>query len=188
MMMMRVRTFPRLALVTALTVFFTQASFAGHRGSSGHAPPPPVQEPSQPTDRPDCMSKNNVLPIDNAQVLAWKTSTANQYLTRGHIQGKLVSAYPDRNGHHHWKVQIGPEATDTVEVVYQIQFGPTPDVHPGQSIEACGDYITSTAPGGGYDASPDGALIHWVHCNPSGHGHDSGYIAIDNNAYGTCSH
>ena len=52
------------------------------------------------------------------------------------------------------------------------------------SIEACGDYITSTAQSGPYPPSPDGAILHWVHMNPAGRGHDAGFLAINGTLYG----
>src|SRR5262249_50020209 len=47
------------------------------------------------------------LEVNNEQVLQWKTSTDNQYHDRGHVQGKIVRVYPDKNGHEHFAIQIG---------------------------------------------------------------------------------
>ncbi len=127
---------------------------------------------------PDCKSGGSVLQIDNSQVLGWKATTANQFQSRGHIQGLLVQALPDHSGHHHLSVQIGPNSNDTIEVIYNEAFGPLPNYQVGSEIEACGDYITSNKPTNSYPASPDGAIIHWVHTAPNG-GHDSGFVLVD---------
>lgn len=127
---------------------------------------------------PDCMTRGRTLAIDNSQVLDWKKTTANQFHSRGHIQGLLVQALPDHSGHHHLSVQIGPDSNDTIEVIYNEAFGPMPNYHVGSTIEACGDYITSNQPTPRYPASPDGAVIHWVHAATNG-GHDSGYVVVD---------
>jgi hypothetical protein len=136
-------------------------------------------------DVPDCLGSDGTeLAVNNAQVLQWKVSTPNQTLERAHIQGTLVQLFPDEHGHNHFSVQIGNQPGDAIEVVYNISFGALPQLTPGMNVEACGDYITSTAQAGPYPASPDGAILHWVHLNPSGHGHASGYVAIDGQAYG----
>ncbi len=133
---------------------------------------------------PDCLSKGDLLPENDAQVLAWKASTPNQYLARAHVTGVVSQIDPDHSGHNHFIAQIGPNDTDTLEVVYSQDFGALPDVTVGMKVEACGDYITSNAPAGPYPASPAGAIIHWVHTNPRGRGHDSGYLALDGVVYG----
>ena len=58
-----------------------------------------------------------------------------------------------RPGHHHFEISLGPDAQDTLEVVYNEGFGATPSIQVGDQIEACGDYITSFAQGGGYSLS-----------------------------------
>ncbi|MGK5084332.1 hypothetical protein WDW37_13630 [Bdellovibrionota bacterium FG-1] len=123
------------------------------------------------------------LPINNADVLKWKQATQNQFHARGHVQGNIVKVYPDRNGHDHFAIKIGPNDADTVEIIYNQDFGTAPDTHSGVPVEACGDYITSTAPSPGpngqvYPASPDGALVHWVHLAPPRSGHHSGFLMI----------
>jgi hypothetical protein len=124
------------------------------------------------------------LPINNDQVLGWKRQAVNQDLHRGHVQGSVVRVYPDRNGHEHFAIQVGPSNSDTIEVIYNQDFGAVPDVKVGMPVEACGDYITSVGPSPGpngqvYPASPDGALIHWVHMAPSSSGHHSGFLMIN---------
>lgn len=129
------------------------------------------------------------LPVNNDQVLRWKRageqdSSNNNYHDRGHVQGTVVQVYPDRNGHNHFSVKVGPDANDTVEVVYNQDFGSVPDPQVGMPVEACGDYITSVAPTPGpsgqtYPASPDHALIHWVHMAPARSGHNSGFLVVN---------
>ncbi|HAR42465.1 MAG TPA: hypothetical protein DCS07_07510 [Bdellovibrionales bacterium] len=133
---------------------------------------------------PPCMDGKEQLSIDNEQVLDWKSNTANQFLGRARVQGPITKLYPDRNNHAHFVIKLGPKPGDTLEVVYNYNFGKLPRLQPGMQVEACGDYITSTAQSGNYAPSPDGAIIHWVHKNPKGRGHESGYVVIDNVLYG----
>ena len=131
-----------------------------------------------------CLTKGQEVKVDNASVLNWKYNSANQYHDRGHILGTLIYNYPDLNGHHHYQVQIGNNNKDTIEVIYNKGFGDIPQVAPGSGFEACGDYITSNARGGGHDASPDGAIIHWVHMSKNTKAHDSGFLVINGILYG----
>jgi hypothetical protein len=78
---------------------------------------------------------------------------------------------------------LGPAPDDTIELVYNDSFGELPELRLGMDVEACGDYITSYAPSGPYPASPDGALVHWVHHNPHG-SHPDGYVVIDGKVFG----
>ena len=71
----------------------------------------------------------------------------------------------------------GPAAT-TVEVIYNEAFGQMPTLNPGAIIEACGDFITAKSQSGPYPASPDGAIVHWVHKAPNAR-HESGYVVVD---------
>ena len=128
---------------------------------------------------PECMSHGTAIPVDNQQVITWEKSTANAFLARGHVSGTIDQLFPDRNGHNHFEITIGPNPTDKLEVVYSIAFGPLQPLAVGMTVEACGDYITSTAQTGSYPPSPSGAIIHWIHRNPSGHGHDSGFIVVN---------
>ena len=129
-------------------------------------------------------SRGNPLQVDNEQVLIWKRSTPNQALFRAHVQGPVIALYPNRNGHNHFKIQIGPKRTDTLEVVYSQDFGGLPAIRPGTIAEACGDYITSDEPTAQYPASPDGAIIHWIHLNPSHRGHPSGFLILNGTVFG----
>jgi hypothetical protein len=130
------------------------------------------------------MDHGRPLPVNNAQVLQWKTSTPNQFLARGHVIGRIEQIYTDQSGHNHFSIQIGPNSNQMLEVIYNVEFGALPNLAIGMQVEACGDYITSNAQAGPYPPSPAGAIIHWVHYNPSGHGHDSGFLVIDGSLYG----
>ncbi len=132
---------------------------------------------------PACMAAGQSLAVNNAQVINWKNTTQNQFHSRGHVQGKLLKVYPDHSGHHHFEVQIGSNQSDTIEVIYNEAFGAIPTIAAGVDVEACGDYITSNKPAGAYPASPDGAILHWVHQAPNS-GHESGYVAINGVVYG----
>jgi hypothetical protein len=122
------------------------------------------------------------LAINNDEVAGWKHSTANQFHGRAHVQGVITEVYPDRNGHEHFAISIGNN--ETLEVVYNQEFGAVPATRVGMLVEACGDYITSTAASPGpngqvYPASPGGAIVHWVHFAPRRSGHHSGYLVVD---------
>lgn len=133
---------------------------------------------------PDCLAGKSAIAIDNDQVITWKRTTKNQFHARGHVRGVLRQEYPDRSGHHHLQIQIDGSATnDTLEVVYNDSFGRLPAMKVGTVIEACGDYITSNQPTRRYPASPDGAIIHWVHKSRSKN-HESGYLIIDGRTSG----
>jgi len=131
---------------------------------------------------PECLDHGSVLNIDNNTVLHWETSTANQFTARAHIAGMVDQIFPDHSGHRHFSVQIGSGPQDRIEVIYNLSFGALPGPNVGDQAEACGDYITSNAPSGGYPASPDGALLHWVHKSTSAH--DGGFVTINGALYG----
>lgn len=134
---------------------------------------------------PDCLDNGETLQFNNDSVLNWKSNTANQYHDRAYIQGNLVKAYPDHSGHHHYEVRIGANPSDLVEVIYNEQFGALPnDIKPGAKIKACGDYITSNKPSGSMPASPDGAIVHWIHSSNDLAKHDSGFLIINDIIYG----
>ena len=134
---------------------------------------------------PACVdSQGRPLAINNAQVSQWKKTTKNQFLARAHVSGSITKLYPDHSGHAHFEIQMDQAGGDTLEVIYNLSFGAvSPQV--GQAVEACGDYITSNAPAGGYPVSPDGAIIHWVHPNPQGKGHPSGFLEINDQLVGS---
>lgn len=122
--------------------------------------------------------------FNNNEVLNWKRTTKNQFHERGHIEGVLKEVYPSHTNHAHFSVQIGPDETDTIEVIYNEEFGRLDGLQEGAKIKACGDFITSNARAGRYPKSPDDAIIHWVHMNPSDGGHPAGYLEINGTLYG----
>jgi len=135
-------------------------------------------------DAPVCLSYGRDLPINNAQVLHWKRTTSNQFQERAHVKGPVVRIFSDRSNHRHFEINIGRNVEDVLEVIYNEDFGEMPLPAEGAIVEACGDYITATAKSGPYPPSPSGAIIHWVHLNPSGRGHDAGFVVIDGVLYG----
>lgn len=141
---------------------------------------------------PDCLDGKQVLPVDNDQVLFWKDNTANQFLARAHVSG-YVALLPGKTkpvvkdgDHIRVAVQIGSQTDNLIEVIYNVAFGRIPEknVQVGMPAEICGDYITANKQAGPYKPSPVGAIIHWVHINPKGKGHDSGYVSINSALYG----
>lgn|GEM_PF-5531259 len=186
----------RNALVTlGLILCVNLSASARHHSGGGQAPAPQpgqgssnggsgVGQPVGNSSGLECFSQGQVLPVDDAQVLQWRNSTPNQFRSRGHIQGYVDEVFDDATGHHHFSARIGNNPEDHVEIIYNEGFGiamPTPQV--GESVEACGDYITSNAPSGGYPASPDGALIHWVHKSDTPN-HDNGFVVLSGVVYG----
>ena len=136
-------------------------------------------------EAPTCMSRSRALEIDNAQALNWKFNTANQFKARARIAGYISSVYTDRASHEHIQGRIGDGPNDTIELIYNKEFGALPEnIRVGATFEACGDYITAFAPSGRYQASPDGAIIHWLHYSPRPQAHDHGYLTIDGVVYG----
>ena len=129
---------------------------------------------------PDC---SGALNINNEDVLKWKTSTPNQFKARGHIEGTLQKTFKDKTGHKHWEIRIGDKSKDLIELIYNEDFGRLPESYIGMKIEACGDYITSNKPTGNLPASPDGAIIHWVHISSTPK-HPSGFVVVDGTVYG----
>ena len=139
-----------------------------------------------PTQVPTCLGVHDEkLDLNPADVMEWKHSSKNQYHNRGHLKGNITKLYDSKNGHRHFEITFNDDRTqDTIEIIYNEDFGQLPQLELGESVEACGDYITSTAPSGPYPASPNGAILHWVHNNPSGKGHPPGYLVISNVLYG----
>lgn len=133
---------------------------------------------------PECVAKGSALPINNQDVSTWKTTTKDQYKNRGHVAGMISQIYADHSGHHHIEVTMAVLPADTIEIIYNEKFGALPSgMAVGSKIEACGDYITAQHQSGGYSASPDGAILHWVHRSPNTR-HDSGFVVIDGTVCG----
>lgn len=135
---------------------------------------------------PICVrKKGQTLEINAAEVIHWKHNTPNQYENRGHIQGNISKVYDNKNGHRHFEVTFHDKSDeDTIEIVYNESFGAMPELQLGMNVEVCGDYITATDVSGPYPPSPDGAILHWVHENPSGKGHPDGFVIIEGTVYG----
>lgn len=137
------------------------------------------------TDSPICMSKGQPLPINNVEVLNWKHTSRNSFKSRGHLEGTIGQVYKNATGHRHFQIVIGENPHDTIEVVYNEKFGRIPGemLQRGARVETCGDYITSNSRSGRYNASPDGAIIHWVH-ESTNNRHESGYVIIEGQLFG----
>ena len=134
---------------------------------------------------PSCLDDSGKpIAVNNSQVLQWKTSTSNQFLARAHVKGTVMDIYPDHSGHNHFAIDLDKNPSDGLEVVYNISFGQLPAIRVGMTVEACGDYITSNDATSQYPASPMGAIIHWIHRNPSPQGHKSGFLIINGQLYG----
>jgi hypothetical protein len=132
----------------------------------------------------ECEGYDQPLSINNRQVIHWKRTTANQYRDRAHVQGPIVSILKWKGDHAHLAVQIGKSKEDAIEIIYNQEFGRLEDPELGWIIQACGDYITSRSASGPYPASPLGALIHWVHANPKGRGHQNGFLYMNGKLFG----
>ena len=104
---------------------------------------------------------------------------------RAHVTGQVSAVYTDATGHSHFSIRIGVQNADTVEVVYNEDFGALPHLQVGDPVEACGEYIT-VAQGSAHGQSPDGAIVHWVHIpNPARPTtHPGGYLVIEGSVYG----
>jgi hypothetical protein len=154
-----------LALVFIASALFASSSFAQ-------------------SNIPECLGENNqVLPVDDNATIALKTDTANGQLSRAHAEGPITKIYPNETGHNHFEISLGSAAADTLEVVYDTEFGALPTLEIGMNVEVCGDFINSYAPENGYQASPDGAIIHWIHKTDNDK-HQAGFTIINGGLYG----
>lgn len=150
---------------------------------------PVIEDPAQQVQKagyqaPECPSYGKNLEVNNAQVLHWKRTTPSGFRERGHVQGIVINIYNDKSGHDHFSIQIGRHQEDTLEIIYNQDFGSIPQIEVGMLVEACGDFITSTQQNGPYPPSPDGAILHWVHMNPQFRGHDPGFLMLAGGLYG----
>jgi len=135
------------------------------------------------TQPPPCLNDDgSTLAQNDNQVISWETTTRNQFLARAHVVGQIENIYANETGHAHFSIGLG-NGHSTLEVIYNLSFGELPRLTPGMNVEACGDYITSNAAAGGYQASPDGAIIHWIHKSDN-EKHKSGYLSINGVTYG----
>lgn len=136
-------------------------------------------------ETPLCMAKGQPLPVNNEQVLDWKFKSKNAYKNRGNVEGVIGKIYKDKTGHRHFQLIIGEDPRDTIEIIYNQSFGKIPNeaLVAGHRAQACGDYITAKAMNGKHRASPDGAIIHWVHKSNASY-HDHGFVVIEDTLYG----
>ena len=175
-------------LVAGLSLFVGTSSFASHHKKKPTNPtyPSDPTTPDSPTDNgnsPICLDDNgNNIPVDNQQAIDYKKDTPNGSTSRAHVKGPITKLYPDQTGHNHFEIALDNNG-DTLEVVYDIAFGNLPSLQEGMTVEACGDFINSYAPERGYQPSPDGAIIHWIHRTNSAN-HPAGYTIIDGTLYG----
>ena len=163
---MALRTFGLSFIALSISALVSTSAFAGTAGMKGI-----------------CMANGQQMQLNNDQVLNWKTSTANGWHGRGFVKGTLTKAYNDKSGHNHFEMQIGQNSSDLIEIIYNQGFGELPNLRSGDSVVVCGDYITSRDRNGGYPASPDGAIIHWVHGSPNGR-HADGFVQVNGTIYG----
>lgn len=135
---------------------------------------------------PVCLEGPEELSIDNSRVLRFKVEQKNQFLARAYVEGKVISLPEQQGDHDHFSISLGNKSTDTLEVIYNNAFGSMPNVQIGDVVTVCGDFINSFARAGGYDASPDGAIIHWVHYNPGNRSraHEHGFIQFGTDLVG----
>lgn len=138
-----------------------------------------VSELSSAQSLPACLNDSGQpLALSDSDVLQMKTSTPNSFRARALISGAVTKIYPDHSCHHHFQLKIGAGPNDTIEVIYNEEFGSFPAFGVGANVVACGDYITSNRQTQ-YPASPDGAIIHWVHKSPNLARHQTGYLMIN---------
>ena len=135
-----------------------------------------------------CRDGSRDLSIDNGKVLDMKRAAPQGVAIRAFVSGRVTRNFAERkNGHgtvhDHFEIQIGNSADDVLEVVYSEDFGEMPAPKVGAFVEACGDFINASAKNRGYDPSPSGAIIHWVHQSNSSR-HDSGFVMIGDDLYG----
>ena len=172
----------------ALSFFIGANSFAKHHhGQPQPSPAPGNPGPTTPVEPSslECLDNNgSVLPIDDGRVINLKLSTPNQYLARAHVSGPITAIFPDHSGHNHFEIKIGPNTTDTLEVIYNQSFGSLGTVSVGMNVETCGDFINSDAATAQYPASPDGAIIHWIHATNNPATHKGGFLIINGVVFG----
>jgi hypothetical protein len=129
---------------------------------------------------PVCISGSQVLSVDNALAVQRKEDHdqyPNGTTYRGNISGVITKLYADQTCHTHFEIALDGTPSTTIEVIYDQGFGSTPKPAIGMSVQACGDFIISYSKENGYAASPDGALIHWIHATDTSK-HDAGFLIL----------
>ncbi len=135
---------------------------------------------------PVCLDGRSEISVDNQSALRFKSEEKNGALTRAFIRGRIISAPVRQGDHDRFSISIGSGPRDTVEVIYNVDFGSMPAFSRGDDVVVCGDFINSFAQNGRYKPSPDGAIIHWVHYNPGDRStaHEHGFIQIETDLVG----
>lgn len=160
-----------LACVVGLAVFFALSGGDLHAGEGARAP--------------ECLSGGRDLPVNDSQVLDWETSTRPGFHGRAHVRGPISRLFPDMRGHQHFLVEIGPEPSDGIEIVFDTEYGKIQGLATGGQVEACGDFINTTGEEG--HGSYTSSIIHWVH-DPFGYSsHEPGYVTLNGVLYGASS-
>ena len=139
-----------------------------------------------------CMNfdKKSQLPWMNTWVMKWLKIGERKCRMRAMVKGVVVNRFDDSTGHRNYEFDLDNDGRGDLTLVYQNEFGTLPDVAPGTTVVACGDFIkddsiqhkdgrTITLPG----------LIHWVHSNDGArdHGtclHPDGFLNINGVNYG----
>lgn len=126
---------------------------------------------------PICKNRNEVLGFNNEQILNWRKTEKNKFLSRALIKGTIVGVIENRQGHIHFEVDFDNNPAtknDRVEVIYNVEFGDLPDFRNGDELIACGDFIIDAW-------SPLGAVVHWLHSNPNKNKnkHEDGFLVIN---------
>ncbi|MBO9667159.1 MAG: hypothetical protein J7501_10135 [Bdellovibrio sp.] len=132
---------------------------------------------------PTCKDGNDNLDISNSKVLTWREHMEAKFQARALIKGTIVGVIEARQNHVHFEVDLDNDLStsdDRLEVIYNIKFGDVPDNRPGDTLVACGDFIVDPY-------SPMKAVLHWVHKNPKGKGHEDGFLWINGNLTGQVS-
>ena len=166
-----------VGLVLSMSVYAHGHNKGGNGNAGGGVS---VQQPA-PDGSIQCMDHGQALAIDNEKAMQLRSQQKSGYTTRLLISGIVDEVFPDHSGHRHFSVKIGPNPDDHVEVIYNLSFGSLPVPTVGETAEACGDFIVSTSQNGGYPASPDGMILHWVHRTTGGH--DPGFTILNGQLY-----
>jgi len=131
------------------------------------------------TSAPPCLDKTgDALTNSNTQVLNWLHTTKKNFTARALVTGTVVKRYADRTGHAHFAIDMNGDHRGDLEVIYQYDAGKIPTIQNGMQVAACGDYITDPK------GSPNGGIIHWIHCRSRPGNHADGYLALNGTVYG----
>jgi len=169
----------RFALGFALQLFAFSTVFVGS-DAEARTRRQPASEVSEAA--PPCLDESGKeLLIDNVRALDLKKKGGDGKAYRARIKGQVVSKTSQRcssrsgSCHAHFQIQIGPQKTDTVEVVYSEDFGQMKEPAQGETVEACGDFLNTSRQ---RNSGPSGAIIHWVH-RANCMDHEHGYVLVE---------